>query len=204
MSYETSDHFVGARGFFDDATPEAATSDVPPGWSRNPSARRRRQLFAAVATVGLLATCYLALYQLGVLPRVFEPLFGDGSRRALDTWVGRLLPGSEAAVASVSFFAQAVLALLGPDDRWRTRPGLAIALGVIAGPLALVGVALTIVQTAVFDAWCTLCLASAAIAAGLAGVALEEALAALQALRRRAEDRGPAFPAPAPLSEARP
>jgi hypothetical protein len=50
---------------------------VPPGWRANPSAWAERLPIAGAALVGFAIAAYLTLFQLGVLDRVWEPLFGD-------------------------------------------------------------------------------------------------------------------------------
>jgi hypothetical protein len=53
------------------------------------------------------------------------------------------------------------------------------------GPLGAVSLLLVIFQPALFDAWCTLCLASALISLLMIGPAMDEFLASLQYLKRR-------------------
>jgi hypothetical protein len=52
-----------------------AAADIPPGWGHNPSkwSRRLPVLLLALADCGIAT--YLALYQVDVLPTVWEPLF---------------------------------------------------------------------------------------------------------------------------------
>ena len=56
--------------------------------------------------------------------------------------------------------------------------------GLAIGPLGAVSVTLVILQPVLFDAWCTLCLASAAISVAMIGPALDELLASLQHVKR--------------------
>jgi hypothetical protein len=57
---------------------------------------------------------------------------------------------------------------------------------VAVGPLGAVSVLLVILQPVLFDAWCTLCLASAVISVLMIGPAMDEVLASLQHLVRQA------------------
>jgi len=63
-----------------------------------------------------------------------------------------------------------------------------VLFGVAVGPLGAVSIGLVILQPALFDAFCTLCLASAAISVLMIGPALDEVLASLQYLRREARE----------------
>ena len=56
---------------------------IPPGWSYNPSAWSERLPVLALALTGFGIATYLGLYQLGAVPGVWEPFFGDGSYRIL-------------------------------------------------------------------------------------------------------------------------
>jgi hypothetical protein len=61
-----------------------------------------------------------------------------------------------------------------------------IGFGLAVGPLGAVSILLVILQPVLFDAWCTLCLASAVVSLAMIGPALDEVLASLQHLKRMA------------------
>jgi type IV secretory pathway VirB3-like protein len=63
-------------------------------------------------------------------------------------------------------------------------PWIVIIFGLAVGPLGLVSVLLVILQPVMFEAWCTLCLASALISVLMIGPAADEVLASLQYLKR--------------------
>jgi hypothetical protein len=63
---------------------------------------------------------------------------------------------------------------------------MVIIFGLAVGPLGMVSVTLVILQPVLFDSWCTLCLASAAISVLMIGPAMDELLASLQHLKREA------------------
>lgn len=159
----------------------------PPGWSYNPSDLSQRLPIAAVALVGFGIAVYLALYQYRVVDTVWEPFFGRGSERVLDSRISHLLPISDAALGALSYLADAVTALIGGRDRWRTMPWIVILFGVAVGPLGAVSVMLVIFQPVLFDSFCTLCLASAVISVAMIGPALDEVLATLQHLKKAKE-----------------
>lgn len=158
---------------------------APPGWDGNPSARSHRLPLAALALAGLGISTYLALFQLGLLGSVWDPLFGSGSsRRVLESEFSRALPVPDALLGAVAYAVETALELAGGEDRWARRPWLPLLFALTAFAAAAVSVLLTILQGAVFVSWCTLCLASAAIALVIAGPAATEALAALQFVQR--------------------
>lgn len=63
-------------------------------------------------------------------------------------------------------------------------PWIVIVFGLAVGPLGVVSVLLVVSQPVLFNAWCTLCLASAVVSLVMIGPAMDELLASLQHLRR--------------------
>ena len=167
----------------------AAVIDRPPGWTRNPSSWGQRLPIVGLALLAFCVSGYLALYQWQIVPDVWEPFFGEGSRVILNSSVSRVLPIPDAALGALSYLLDAVTGVIGGRRRWRTMPWIVIAFGLAVGPLGAVSVLLVILQPALYGAWCTLCLVSAAISLLMIGPALDELLASLQVLRR-VHDRG--------------
>ena len=163
-----------------------ADRGVPPGWKSNPSAWRERLPIAGLAMIGFVIASYLGAFQLGLISSVWEPFFGDGSRRILTSGVSRVLPVPDAILGASGYLLDAVSGVAGGVERWRTRPWLVIIFGIAIGPLGAVSIALVIIQPLLFDTFCTLCLASAAVSVLMIGPALDEVLASLQHLRREA------------------
>lgn len=62
-------------------------------------------------------------------------------------------------------------------------PWIVVLFGLAVGPLGFISVMLVIFQPVLFDAWCTLCLASAVISVTMIGPAMDEVLASLQYLK---------------------
>jgi uncharacterized membrane protein len=158
--------------------------DRPPGWSYNPSAWSERLPIVGLALVGAGIATYLALYQWGILASVWEPFFGEGSRIILNSHISRLLPIPDAALGAFGYLLDAVTGAIGGRGRWRTMPWMVIVFGVAVGPLGAVGILLVILQPVLFNAWCTLCLASAVLSVLMIGPTLDELLASLQYLKR--------------------
>jgi hypothetical protein len=157
---------------------------IPPGWDQNPTAWPKRLSLAARAFVGFIVAGYLALYQFGVFPTVWDPFFPNGSPKVL----GFTYPFPDATLGVLAYLTEIVLSFIGGRDRWRTMPWTSIALGFVVGFGAIVSVLLMIVQPVVVSAWCTLCLASAFISLTIAGPGMEELLASLQHLKRVGAD----------------
>jgi uncharacterized membrane protein len=162
----------------------ARKAAIPPGWSQNPSTWGQRLPIVVLALVGTAIATYLSLYQFGVIPTVWEPLFGEGSRVILESRVSYILPVPDALLGAAGYFLDAVTGVVGGEDRWRRMPWIVVLFGMAVGPLGAVSVLLVILQPVLFGAFCTLCLASAVISVAMIGPALDEVLASLQHLRR--------------------
>ncbi|MCB0182894.1 MAG: vitamin K epoxide reductase family protein [Caldilineaceae bacterium] len=157
---------------------------IPPGWSYNPATWRQRLPIVGLAVIGFLIASYLTLYQLEILPTVWEPFFGDGTRTILNSWVSTVLPVPDAALGAFGYLIDAVTGVVGGTKRWRTMPWIVVIFGLAVGPLGAVSIMLVVFQPVLFHAWCTLCLASAVISILMIGPAMDEMLASLQYLKR--------------------
>jgi uncharacterized membrane protein len=137
------------------------------------------------AFAGLAIAAYLAAYQMRWIPSVWDPLFGSAStQKILDSSFSRVMPIPDAALGAIGYILDAVTGLVGGRDRWRSMPWIVLLFGFAVGPLGAISIFLVISQPIFFDAWCTLCLASAAISVALISPAADEVLASLQHLRR--------------------
>lgn len=150
--------------------------------SSSPSAWRKRLPAAGLALAGLAIAVWLTLYQLGIVPGVWEPFFGDGSRRVLHSELSRLLPVPDASLGAAGYLAEIVTDLWGGGERWRTAPWAAIAFGAVAAGMALAGLLLSAFQLFGLHAGCTLCLTSAGISLAVALLAREEVVRAARHL----------------------
>ncbi|OQW32320.1 MAG: hypothetical protein A4E19_20040 [Nitrospira sp. SG-bin1] len=167
--------------------PRSDSTDAPFGWSYNPSTWSERLWIVGVACLGFAVSGYLALYQLGWVEQVWEPLFGAGSETVLNSFLSHLLPVPDAALGAFAYALDAVTGVIGGQARWRTMPWMVVLFGLAVGPLGLVSVLLVISQPVLLHAWCTLCLFSAFISLIMIGPAMDEILASLQFLRRAHE-----------------
>lgn len=166
-----------------------ANDDCPPGWDYNPSGWLQRLPIVAVALGGTAIAVHLALFQLEVIPDVWEPFFGDGSRVILTSGVSNILPIPDAALGAFGYLLDAITGVIGGRKRWRTMPWVVILFGLAVGPLGAVSLLLVMIQPIVYGEWCTLCLISALISVAMIGPAMDEVLASLQHMRR-AKDAG--------------
>jgi hypothetical protein len=159
---------------------------VPPGFDRNPTAWSRRIWLAVLALLGLYVSTYLTLFQIGVLPSVWDPFFR--STRVLE-YLG--IP--DAALGVLAYATEIVLLLIGGRERWRTMPWTVLALGVVILSGAVVSVLLILMQAFLVGSWCTLCLTSAAISFAIFALGYDEPLAGLRYLSRIRDSGGSAW-----------
>lgn len=170
-------------------TAETRAVDAPPGWSTNPSLWSQRLPIVALALVGGVAATWLALFQQGVVSTVWEPFFGDGTRRiVVESGFSRFFeawPIRDAGIGAIGYLIDAVTGVIGGTRRWRTMPWIVIVFGIFIGPFGAISVMLTIFQPVLYDSFCTLCLVSGAISLAMIGPAVDEVLASLQHLKRQ-------------------
>jgi uncharacterized membrane protein len=151
--------------------------DTPPGWSYNPSDWFQRGPIVAFAFVGFFLSRYLAAYQLGHIPYPWDPFFGDGTRRVLDSEISKAWPISDAGLGAVSYMLEALSGLMGGRNRWRTMPWMVVMFGVLVVPLGVVSIVLVVLQPIAVGAWCTLCLITAAAMLIMISPAIDEVVA---------------------------
>ena len=163
---------------------EAKSIFIPPAWDYNPSAWNQRVPLAIVASFGFLIALYMGLYQVGVFSTVWDPFFGDGTKRVLTSSVSKSFPIPDAILGALGYVMDVVSGLIGKEDRWKTKPWIVILFGIAVGPLGATSILLVILQPVIVGAWCTLCLTSALISVIMISPATDELLASLQYLQR--------------------
>jgi uncharacterized membrane protein len=147
----------------------------PSGCGENPTRWSRRIPVIALAFAGLCLSVYLTLFQINVLSGVWDPFFR--SEEVLE-YLG--LP--DAALGALAYGTEIVLSLIGGRQKWRTMPWTVLAFGIVILTGALVSLLLILMQTFLLGAWCTLCLASAAISFAIFILGYGEPLAGLRYL----------------------
>jgi hypothetical protein len=172
----------------------AALPDLPdldvnaPPFAHNPSGWKQRVPIALLAAAGTIISSYLALYQWGLISTVWDPIFGQGTARVLESgpsrrmhyWFG--IP--DAALGALAYLGDGIFGLAGSTRRWQYRPWLVILFGIDVIPLGIVSVILVILQGTVVGYWCFLCLVTAVISLVLIAMAYDEVWATLKYLGR--------------------
>jgi hypothetical protein len=151
--------------------------DTPRGWSYNPSSWPQRWIMIGLAFVGFVVSRYLAAYQLGYIDQVWEPFFGDGSRRVLDSKMSHGWPISDAGLGAVAYTFEFLMGFMGATSRWRTMPWMVALFGILVIPLGLAHIVLVISQPVMVGAWCTFCLLAAAIMLPMLPLEADEVIA---------------------------
>jgi nucleoside-diphosphate-sugar epimerase len=166
---------------------------VPPGWTYNPSDWTQRLPIILLALIGLHVSRYLAAYQLGHIPNVWDPYFAgspadpqNGTEEIITSWVSRAWPVSDAAVGGYTYLLEILTGIVGSRARWRTMPWLVVLFGLMIAPLGITSIFFIIIQPVVIGTWSTIALIGAAAVLLQIPYSLDELLATLQFLRRRA------------------
>jgi hypothetical protein len=176
-------------------SPLAATTgpDVPPGWGYNPSAWTQRLPIIALALIGLYVSRYLAAYQLNLVDNVWEPFFHgsptdpqNGTEEIITSHVAEAWPISDGGLGGITYILEILTGVIGLKARWRTMPWLVILFGLMIVPLSITSISFVIIQPIVIGTWGTLTLIGAAAMLLQIPYAIDELLASLQFLRRRA------------------
>jgi hypothetical protein len=156
--------------------------NVPPGWDYNPSSWNQRVPVIFLAWVGFFVARYMGAFQLGFIDTVWDPFFGDGTRRVLTSDVSHSFPVSDATLGAFSYIMDVLFGYAGSTHRWRTMPWVVIIFGILIIPLGVVSVTLVILQPVAVGYWCTLCLTSAIISLIMIPFTLDEVLATVQVM----------------------
>ena len=167
---------------------------VPPGWSYNPSEWTQRLPIIVLALIGLYVSRYLAAYQLEHIPTAVDPFFAgavadprNGTEEIITSWVSKAWPVSDAAVGGYTYLLEIVIGFAGSTLRWRTMPWLVVLFGLMIAPLGITTIFFIIIQPVLLGTWSTLALLGAVAVLVQIPYSLDELLATLQFLRRRAK-----------------
>jgi hypothetical protein len=140
---------------------EEKGSDIPPGWSVNPSTWAQRIPIITIGWIGFFASRYLTAYQLGYKSNIPDIFFGQGTENVLNSDISKAWPVSDAGLGAFSYMLDAMMGYLGGESRWRTMPWAVILFGVLIIPLGAVSIGLIILQPVAVGSWCSLCLFTA-------------------------------------------
>ncbi len=163
----------------------------PEPWHYNPSKWSQRIRVALVGLIAFFIAVYMGLFQWGLIPSVWDPIFGKESEQVLLSDVShsmmRWFRMPDSIMGSLAYLGDVVFALAGSIRRWQFRPWLVIIFGLDVIPLGIVSAILVVMQGFVVKAWCTLCLATAVISLILVVLAYDEVLSCLIYLYRVAK-----------------
>jgi uncharacterized membrane protein len=143
----------------------------------------------ALSLAGTGVAVALTLVQVDAISNVWDPFFGDGSRRVLTSSLSEALPVPDASLGAVAYAAEAVLEVVGGPRRALDRPWPVVLAGLVAAGLGFAALVLVATQAFVVGAFCTLCLVSAAISLAVGALVVPEVRTAVEVIRSRHQDR---------------
>ncbi len=164
---------------------------TPPGWSYNPSSWPQRWIMIAAGFAGFIVSRYLAMFQLGYIDYLWDPLFGfqGGTEKVLNSDMSHMWPISDGGLGTISYTFEFLMGYMGSPSRWRTMPWMVAFFGVLVIPLGLTHIILMISQPVVVHHWCSLCLLAAIIMLPMLPLEVDEVVAMCQHVRQ-AKQRG--------------
>lgn len=152
-------------------------SEVPAGWSYNPSSWAQRSVMIALGFAGWMVSRYLGAFQLGFIDQVWDPFFGESSRQVLTSHMSQSLVISDGALGALAYTFEFLMGWMGSPMRWRTMPWMVALFGILVIPLGLVHIFLVISQPVTVGAWCFFCLLAAAIMLPMIPLEVDEVIA---------------------------
>lgn len=161
---------------------ESRGSEVPLGWSYNPSSYLQRAPVIFLNIICWLIARYLAAYQLGFIDHVWDPFFGSETIDVLTSKVSKSFPVPDAGLGATAYLLEALFGF-GPTRRWHTMPWFVMFFGILAVPVSCVSITLIILQPTVVGAWCGPCLVIALLMLMIIPFAIDEVCATLQFMK---------------------
>lgn len=165
-------------------------SEVPQGWSYNPSSWPQRWSMMVLAFLGWIVSRYLGAFQLGYLDQVWDPFFGAQSAQVLTSNMSESIFISDGALGALAYTFEFLMGWMGSPSRWRTMPWMVTLFGILVIPLGLVHIFLVISQPVVVGAWCTFCLLAAAIMLPMIPLEIDEVFAMIQHMKQAMKKGG--------------
>lgn len=156
--------------------------EIPPGWTYNPSAWSQRLGIVGFAILQFFIARTMTAFQLDHTQDIWDPVFGDGTRRVLDSDVSKSFPVSDAGLGAVTYLVEALTGCIGNTRRWRTMPWIVVLFGILIVPVGVVSIVLVVLQPVAVGAWCFWCLITAGLTVVMIGPAIDEVVATGQFL----------------------
>lgn len=157
-------------------------SEIPLGWSYNPSSWLQRAPILALALFSFFLARYMTAFQLGHITSVWDPIFGDGTVLVLGSDLSKSFPISDGGLGAFTYLVELLSGFMGDPRRWRTMPWMVALFGFMVIPLGVVSVVLIMLQPIIIGEWCTVCLLSALFMLIMIALSLDEVIAMLQFL----------------------
>jgi uncharacterized membrane protein len=155
-------------------------SEIPLGWSYNPSNWLQRAPILALALFSFFLARYMTAFQLGHITSVWDPIFGDGTVLVLGSDLSKSFPISDGGLGAFTYLVELLSGFMGDPRRWRTMPWMVALFGFMVIPLGVVSVVLIMLQPIIIGEWCTVCLLSALFMLIMIALSLDEVIAMLQ------------------------
>jgi len=152
-------------------------SEIPAGWSYNPSSWSQRWIMIALGFAGWMVSRYLGAWQLGFIDKAWDPFFAQQTQLVLDSSVSRRMPVSDGALGALAYTLEFLMGWMGGPARWRTMPWMVTFFGILVIPLGLVHIFLVMSQPIAVSAWCTGCLLAASIMLPMLPLEVDEVIA---------------------------
>lgn len=178
---ERASHSAERTPHSDDADAEHRADEA--GWASNPSAWSERIPIVVLGVVAMGFAGYLSAYQLGWIDSVWDPFFGEGTERVLESELSQMFPIPDALLGALGYLIDWVFGLVGGTRRYKTMPWTVIVLGIGIVPFGFTSIALALSMPTIVGAGCTLCLVNAIIAVVMIPYAWDEIWLSILAMR---------------------
>lgn len=153
------------------------------GWAYNPSAWRQRIPVVVLGVIAMGIAGYLAAYQFRWVDSVWDPVFGEGTMRVLDSDLSHLFPVPDALLGGLGYFIDAVFGVVGGTKRYRTLPWAVVIFGIGIIPFGLTSIFLGLAMPVMVGEGCLLCIVNAVIAVVMIPFAWDEIWLSFLAMR---------------------
>jgi hypothetical protein len=141
----------------------ANSPECPLGWSYNPSSWSHRIPTIALAMFCWFFSRYMSAYQLGYIDHMWDPFFTNGTLSVITSKISHDFPVSDAGLGALCYTLEFLLGWQGGSRRWYRMPWLVFTFAFLVIPVGMVSVMLIILQPVAVGAWCSWCLATAAL-----------------------------------------
>ena len=169
---------------------------VEAGWRYNPSAWSERIPIVVLGVIAMGIAGYLSAYQLDWVEGVWDPVFGAGTERVLDSELSHLFPVPDALLGSLGYLIDAVFGVIGGTRRYKTLPWAVVIFGIGIIPFGLTSIFLGLAMPVMVGEGCLLCIVNAVIAVVLIPYAWDEiwlSVLAMRSMMRNGAGFGDAF-----------